>query len=207
MAEKIDRKQLKRPDEFQVVAGRAMSWMVANRGLVLGVAGAVIAAVLIAWGVTAWRSSREAKAGGELAEALELQSRPISGDAASDPGQQTFASKEEREKAVLAALLLSFPAAAAPLPPGMPHLQLRLEGLFGQPTTNLGVRGGVAAGAAWRMTDQLWIIGDAGQRAAPGGGIGSLALGLQATLDVTPISPYLEVAMVDLSNQIGRAHV
>ena len=98
MAEKIDRKQLKRPDEFQVVAGRAMSWMVANRGLVLGVAGAVIAAVLIAWGVTAWRSSREAKAGGELAEALELQSRPISGDAASDPGQQTFASKEALEK-------------------------------------------------------------------------------------------------------------
>ena len=104
MAEKIDRKQLKRPDEFQVVAGRAMSWMVANRGLVLGAAGAVIAIVLIAWGVTAWRSSREAKAGGELAEALELQSRPISGDAASEPGQQTFASKDEREKAVIAAL-------------------------------------------------------------------------------------------------------
>ena len=104
MADKIDRKQLKRPDEFQVVAGRAMSWMVANRGVVLGVAGAVIAIALIAWGVTGWRSSREAKAGGELAEALELQSRPISGDAASEPGQQTFASKEEREKGLLAAL-------------------------------------------------------------------------------------------------------
>ena len=104
MAEKIDRKQLKRPDEFQVVAGRAMSWMVANRGPVLGAAGAVIAIVLIAWGVTAWRSSREAKAGGELAEALELQSRPISGDTASEPGQQTFATKEEREKAMIAAL-------------------------------------------------------------------------------------------------------
>ena len=104
MAEKIDRKQLKRPDEFQVVAGRAMSWMVANRGLVVGVAGAVIVVALGAWGVAAWRSSREAKAGGELAEALELQSRPISGDAASDAGQQTFASKDEREKAVIAAL-------------------------------------------------------------------------------------------------------
>jgi tetratricopeptide (TPR) repeat protein len=104
VADKIDRKQLKRPDEFQVVAGRAMSWMVTNRALVLGVAGAVIATGLIAWGVAAWRSSRESKAGGELAEAIELQSRPISGDAASEPGQQTFANKEEREKAVVAAL-------------------------------------------------------------------------------------------------------
>jgi hypothetical protein len=51
------------------------------------------------------------------------------------------------------------------------------------------------------MNDQLWVFGDAAQRAAPGGGIGSLALGLQATLDATPVSPYLEVAMVDLSNR------
>jgi hypothetical protein len=102
---------------------------------------------------------------------------------------------------LLAAFLLAFPAAAAPLQPGAPHLQLRLEGLFGQPTTQLGVRGGAALGAGWRMTDQLWIVGDAGQRAAPGGGIGSLAFGIQATLDATPISPYVELAMVDLSNR------
>jgi hypothetical protein len=81
----------------------------------------------------------------------------------------------------LAALLLTFPAAAAPLPPGSSHLQLRIEGLFGQPTTQLGVRGGA--------------------RAAPGGGITSLAFGLQATLDATPIAPYLELAMVDLTNR------
>ena len=102
---------------------------------------------------------------------------------------------------LLAALLLAFPATAAPLQPGAPHLQLRLEGLFGQPTTQLGARGGAALGAGWRMTDQLWLIADAGQRAAPGGGIGSIAFGIQATLDATPISPYVEVAMVDLSNR------
>jgi hypothetical protein len=101
----------------------------------------------------------------------------------------------------LAAVLVSLPALAAPLPPGEPRLQLRLEGLFGQPTTRLGVRGGMALGAGYRLTDQFWVIGDAAQRAAPGGGIGSLALGLQATFDATPISPYLEVAMVDLSNR------
>ena len=101
----------------------------------------------------------------------------------------------------LAALLLAFPAAAAPLSPGSPHLQLRLEGLFGQPTTELGVRGGFALGLGWRMTDQLWAVGDLGARAAPGGGIGSLAFGIQATLDSTPISPYVELSVVDLTNR------
>jgi len=101
----------------------------------------------------------------------------------------------------VAALLFALPAAAAPLPPGSPHLAVRLEGLFGQPTTQLGVRGGGGVGLGWRMTDQLWVIGDAAQRAAPGGGMGSLAFGLQATLDATPISPYLEVAVVDVTNR------
>ena len=107
---------------------------------------------------------------------------------------------------LLVALLLAFPAGAAPLREGTPHLQLRLEGLFGQPTTQLGARAGFGLGVGWRLTDQLWIIGDAGQRAAPGGGIGSLAFGLQATLDSTPISPYLEVAMVDLSNRTALGY-
>ena len=104
MAEKIDRKQLKRPDEFQLVAGRAMEWMVGHRSLVLGVGGGVLAALLIAWGVIAWRTSREAKAGAALAEALELESRPIAGEGPAQPGQESFPSKEERDKAVLAAL-------------------------------------------------------------------------------------------------------
>ena len=80
MAEKIDRKQLKRPDEFQVVAGRAMGWVAAHQRLVLGLAAAVVAVVLTAWGVSAWRGSRESKASAELAEALELLSRPVAGE-------------------------------------------------------------------------------------------------------------------------------
>lgn len=102
---------------------------------------------------------------------------------------------------LLAVALLALPAAAAPLPPGAPRLQLRLEGLFGKPTTQLGARGGGGLGVGFRMTDQLWIVADAGQRAAPGGGIGSIAAGLQGTLDATPISPYLEVAVVQFKNR------
>jgi hypothetical protein len=100
-------------------------------------------------------------------------------------------------------LLLAFalPAAASPLPADTPRFNVRLEGVFGQPSSLYGVRGGGGAGFGWRMTDQLWIIGDAEQRAAPFGGISSLAFGLQATLDATPIAPYFELAMVDLTNR------
>ena len=104
MAEKLDRKQLKKPDEFQVLAGRFMGWVAAHKGPSLAVAGAIVGLAVLIWGVSLWRNSRETRAGAELAEALELQSRPIAGDGETQPGQQAFQSREEREKAVIAAL-------------------------------------------------------------------------------------------------------
>jgi hypothetical protein len=98
------------------------------------------------------------------------------------------------------ALGASGPALAAPLREGTPQLQIRFEGLVGQPTTLLGPRGGGALGIAYRLTDQLWAIGDLGTRAAPGGGAQSIAAGLQATFDMTPIEPYLEVCVVQFTN-------
>lgn len=106
----------------------------------------------------------------------------------------------------LALLLLALPVAAAPLPAGAPRLQLRFEGIFGQPTTLLGARPGAGVGLGYRLTDQLSIIGDAATRAAPGGGINSVAAGLQATLDATPVSPYFELAVVDLSNRAALGY-
>ncbi len=102
---------------------------------------------------------------------------------------------------LLAALLAVLPPAAAPLRPGAPRLQLRLEALAGEPSTRLPARAGLGVGLGYRFTDQLWAIADVAGRAAPGGGILSGALGLQATLDATPISPYLEVALVDFGNR------
>ena len=104
MAEKLDRKQLKRPDEFQLVAGQAMEWLVAHQRVVMLIGGAVVVAALLAWGAAAYKSSVETRAGAALSEALELQSRPIAGDAQAQPGAETFPSKDEREKATLAAL-------------------------------------------------------------------------------------------------------
>ncbi|HET7788093.1 MAG TPA: hypothetical protein VFL36_19130 [Myxococcales bacterium] len=106
---------------------------------------------------------------------------------------------------LLAALLAVLSPAAAPLRQGSPRLQVRLEALGGQPSTRLATRAGAGLGAAYRFTDQLWAIGDVATRAAPGGGIVSAALGLQATLDATPVSPYLELALADFGNrkQVG----
>jgi hypothetical protein len=104
VAEKVDRKQLKKPDEFQLIAGKAMEWLRTHQKKVIAVGGTIVVAVLLAWGLTLLRSSREAKAGAALAEALELESRPLAGEAPAQPGVETFPSKEERDKAVLAAL-------------------------------------------------------------------------------------------------------
>ena len=106
----------------------------------------------------------------------------------------------------LALIFLALPVAAAPLGKDAPQLQLRLEGLFGQPTTLLGVRGGGGVGLGYRMTDQLWLIADAAERPAPHGGITSVAAGLQATLDATPVAPYLELAIVRLSNRAALGY-
>ena len=104
VSEKLDRKELRQPDEFQVVAGKAMEYLVSRRQLLIGALAVVVAAALIGWGVTAYMGSRESKAGVGLSEALELQARPIAGDPGLAPGAETFPSKDERTKAVQAAL-------------------------------------------------------------------------------------------------------
>jgi hypothetical protein len=103
VSQKTDRKELRQPDEFQVVAGKAMEWMIARRQLLLGVGGAVVVLSLAGWGASAYAESREEKAGAELSDALELQGRPIAGEP-SAPGSETFATKDERTKAVQSAL-------------------------------------------------------------------------------------------------------
>lgn len=106
----------------------------------------------------------------------------------------------------IALLLFAFPAIAAPLPQATPRLELRLQGIAGEPSNLLGVRGGAGLGVGYRLTDQLAVIADAGRMAAPGGGISSLAFGLQATLDATPIAPYLELAVVDFTRKSAMGY-
>jgi hypothetical protein len=111
-----------------------------------------------------------------------------------------------RLAALLALALTAGAAGAASLKEGAPALQLRLEALGGQPTTLLGARAGLGVGFAYKLTDQIAAIADVGTRAAPGGGITSFAAGLSATLDITPIEPYLEVAVVTLTNRTALGY-
>jgi len=104
LAQKLDRKELKKPDEFQVVAGKAMGWIVAHQKPVLGGLIAVAVVILGAWAASAWSTSRETKAGAELAVAFELQSRPLASETQGQAGVETFPGREERQKAALAAL-------------------------------------------------------------------------------------------------------
>ncbi len=104
VSEKLDRKELQKPDEFQATAGKIMAQLVARRQLVAVLGGALLALVLVFWGVSTYLESREASAGAALSEALELESRGIAGEPGAAPGAETFPTKDDRTKAVQTAL-------------------------------------------------------------------------------------------------------
>jgi hypothetical protein len=104
LAQKLDRKELKKPDEFQVVAGKAMAWIMAHQKPVLAGVIALAVAIAGAWAASAYSASRERKAGAELAAALELSARPLASEVQGQPGVETFPSREARQKAALSAL-------------------------------------------------------------------------------------------------------
>ena len=104
MTQKLDRKELKKPDEFQVVAGKVMGWVAAHQKPVLAGLIVLAVAVLGGWAASAYSNSRDAKAGAELATALELSARPLASEAQGQPGVETFPSRDERHKAALQAL-------------------------------------------------------------------------------------------------------
>jgi hypothetical protein len=104
VSQKVDRKELRKPDEFQVRAGQAMDWMIVHQRQLLLAIGALVVIAVGAGAAAAYASSREAKAGAALSEALELNARPIAGEAPPQPGVETFPNKEERQKALIAAL-------------------------------------------------------------------------------------------------------
>ena len=101
--------------------------------------------------------------------------------------------------AVLLALLPSLGARAAPLVPGTPAFSLVLEGLYAQPGGgHVREAAGGSIGAALRLSDQLAAIGGVSLLGSRAGGISALSFGLQAILDVTPVIPFLDLAVVRL---------
>jgi hypothetical protein len=103
VSDKTDRKELRRPDEFQLVAGQAMDWIIERRQLAGGIAGGLLVVALALWGLSSWADSQATQSGAALGQALALQGRPIAPEGQAPVGDQ-FASKEDRTKAVQVAL-------------------------------------------------------------------------------------------------------
>jgi hypothetical protein len=104
LAHKQERKELKKPDEFQVVAGRTMDFLLAHRlQVIVGLAAVAVLAIVV-WSMTTWNASREAKAGAALAQALEIDQRPIASEGNPQAGDKTFPTRADRDKATLDAL-------------------------------------------------------------------------------------------------------
>lgn len=126
----LSRKDMKEPDQFQVVAGEAASWLTGHRRTSLLVGGAVVAVLLVALVVSGVRERGAASAGGALSTVYkaaggELTPVPLPGVAG-----PFFATDAERQKAVIDAATKAQaagsgrPAALAALAKGDAHLKL-----------------------------------------------------------------------------------
>lgn len=119
-----------------------------------------------------------------------------------DPGRQRVASAVViRAPALLAAAAFATSAARADQKPGPHPLSVAVEALYAGPSGAAAVRagGGGALRLGWSLTDQISLVGDAAFFALRGGGTAqSLAFGLQALLDATPIAPFVEVTVLRL---------
>ena len=103
----------------------------------------------------------------------------------------------------MALALAGPPALAASQKPLQPPLWIAVEGLFAQPGADLsrGAGGGLRLG--YRITDQISAAGGFATLLAHGSPVTLFALGLEATLDSTPIAPFLELSILR-ADPVGR---
>jgi tetratricopeptide (TPR) repeat protein len=126
----LSRKDMKEPDQFQVAAGEAASWLTGHRRLSVLVGGGAAVILVVALVVSGLRERSAAAAGGALSAVYraaggELTPVPLPGAAG-----PFFATDAERQKAVLDASARALaagsgrPAALASLAKGDAHLKL-----------------------------------------------------------------------------------
>lgn len=98
MSERITRKNIRR-DEFMETMEKGVVYTQSHVRTILISAGALVAVILVGWGVFAWRSSTRLVANDALAAAMKVWNAGIDA-AAPKPGadQPTFASEEAKRK-------------------------------------------------------------------------------------------------------------
>ena len=104
---------------------------------------------------------------------------------------------------LVALALTGLPAAATSVRPAQPPLWLSVEGLFSQPGADLSRGGGGGLRLGYRITDQISVAGGFSTLLAHNHPITMAAAGLEATLDSTPIAPFLELSILR-ADPVGR---
>jgi tetratricopeptide (TPR) repeat protein len=124
----LSRKDIKEPDQFQVAAGEAASWLTGHRRQTLVVGGAAVAILVVAAVVMSVRERSAEEAGSSLGEVYrtagaEVTSVPLPGETT-----QTYPTEAARQKAVIEAATRatgsSRQGALAALAKGDAHLKL-----------------------------------------------------------------------------------
>lgn len=104
----LTRKEIKKPDEFQVALARALDWAMAHARQLALAAGALAAVALIAVVIAKKAAATEARVGASLSEALSLAARPVvKGENPSElppDARAYFQSEEEKSRVVAEAL-------------------------------------------------------------------------------------------------------
>ncbi len=100
----LTRKEMKGPDRFQAIAGKAAAWAAGNQRRIGQAAIALVAILALGAGAFAWQRSRAERAGALLYRMLDaLDGLVASGQAGDVGGRPVFRSAEEQRKAVIAA--------------------------------------------------------------------------------------------------------
>jgi tetratricopeptide (TPR) repeat protein len=127
----LSRKDMKEPDQFQVAAGEAASWLTGHRRTALLAGGGAVAVLVIGLVVSGLRERSAAAAGGALSKVYQAAGADLSPVPLPGVAGPTYPSEAERQKAVIEAaaqaaseLGSSRAGALAALAKGDAHLKL-----------------------------------------------------------------------------------
>ncbi len=99
----LSRKDIKEPDQFQVAAGEAASWLTGHRRTALLAGGAAVAALVVAVVISSVRERAQQAAGGALSEVYRAAAGEITPVPLPGSTGPFFATDAERQKAVITA--------------------------------------------------------------------------------------------------------
>ena len=99
----LTRKEMKQPDQFQVAAGEAASWLTGHRRTSVLVGGVLAVVLVAALAISAWREHQSAKAAALLSEVYRTAGAEISAVPLPGVPGPFFPSDAARQKAVAAA--------------------------------------------------------------------------------------------------------